>query len=353
METNALALNLLAQRARAADEGWRAHRRDVEPRRAARDARTTASSARRRRRSKSLVRALAQELGPRGIRVNTVSAGVVDTDALDVLPEPRRAARGFRASARRRAGAARPKTSRRRLPAVPAGSGDDQRAHAGRRRRLLHLRLMQADARSGLAGKRVHRHRRQPRHRPRDRRAPRRRRRATSRSSTAATPQAAQDVVARCDARGPQRRCRAGRRHRRGRVRGRRRAVRRPRRPHRRAGEQRWRRSATIRSRRSTTTTSASVLDTNVGGVFNVTRAVVPHMIMQRAGRSSTSARSPAKRAAAARPTTRRARARSTRSRARWPSSSRRGRSRVNCGRAGRDRDRDVAGACATWPATR
>ena len=28
-----------------------------------------------------------------------------------------------------------------------------------------------------------------------------------------------------------------------------------------------------------------SVLDTNVGGVFNMTRAVVPHMIMQRAGR--------------------------------------------------------------------
>jgi len=28
-----------------------------------------------------------------------------------------------------------------------------------------------------------------------------------------------------------------------------------------------------------------SVLDTNVGGVFNVTRAVVPHMIMQRAGK--------------------------------------------------------------------
>jgi enoyl-[acyl-carrier protein] reductase III len=34
----------------------------------------------------SLVRTLAQELGPRGIRVNTVSAGVVDTDALDAFP---------------------------------------------------------------------------------------------------------------------------------------------------------------------------------------------------------------------------------------------------------------------------
>jgi enoyl-[acyl-carrier protein] reductase III len=34
----------------------------------------------------SLVRALAQELGPKGIRVNTVSAGVVDTDALQQFP---------------------------------------------------------------------------------------------------------------------------------------------------------------------------------------------------------------------------------------------------------------------------
>jgi enoyl-[acyl-carrier protein] reductase III len=34
----------------------------------------------------SLVRTLAQELGPRGIRVNTVSAGVVDTDALSFFP---------------------------------------------------------------------------------------------------------------------------------------------------------------------------------------------------------------------------------------------------------------------------
>jgi enoyl-[acyl-carrier protein] reductase III len=34
----------------------------------------------------SLVRTLAQELGPRNIRVNTVSAGVVDTDALQHFP---------------------------------------------------------------------------------------------------------------------------------------------------------------------------------------------------------------------------------------------------------------------------
>jgi enoyl-[acyl-carrier protein] reductase III len=34
----------------------------------------------------SIARALAQELGPRGIRVNVVSAGVVDTDALAYFP---------------------------------------------------------------------------------------------------------------------------------------------------------------------------------------------------------------------------------------------------------------------------
>ncbi len=34
----------------------------------------------------SVARSLAQELGPRGIRVNTVSAGVVDTDALKHFP---------------------------------------------------------------------------------------------------------------------------------------------------------------------------------------------------------------------------------------------------------------------------
>jgi enoyl-[acyl-carrier protein] reductase III len=34
----------------------------------------------------AVVRSLAQELGPRGIRVNTVNAGVVDTDALTYFP---------------------------------------------------------------------------------------------------------------------------------------------------------------------------------------------------------------------------------------------------------------------------
>jgi enoyl-[acyl-carrier protein] reductase III len=38
----------------------------------------------------AMVRTLAQELGPRGIRVNTVSAGVVDTDALAYFPNRER-----------------------------------------------------------------------------------------------------------------------------------------------------------------------------------------------------------------------------------------------------------------------
>jgi enoyl-[acyl-carrier protein] reductase III len=85
METNALALNLLVQRGLPR---WRRRtgRHIVEPRRAARDARLRLH---RRIEGGSRVartRALAQELGPRGIRVNVVSAGVVDTDALAYFP---------------------------------------------------------------------------------------------------------------------------------------------------------------------------------------------------------------------------------------------------------------------------
>jgi len=43
----------------------------------------------------SLVRTLAQELGPRGIRVNAVSAGVVDTDALQYFPNRERLLASF------------------------------------------------------------------------------------------------------------------------------------------------------------------------------------------------------------------------------------------------------------------
>ena len=85
METNALALNLLTQRALPMMAGG---------------ARIIALSSLGAQRAmpgygfigaskaalEALARALAQELGPRGIRVNVVSAGVVDTDALRYFP---------------------------------------------------------------------------------------------------------------------------------------------------------------------------------------------------------------------------------------------------------------------------
>jgi enoyl-[acyl-carrier protein] reductase III len=85
METNALALNLLVQRGLPLMTGG---------------ARVVALSSLGAQRAmpgygfigaskaalESLARALAQELGPRGIRVNVVSAGVVDTDALAYFP---------------------------------------------------------------------------------------------------------------------------------------------------------------------------------------------------------------------------------------------------------------------------
>ncbi len=85
METNALALNLLVQRGLPLMAGG---------------ARVVALSSLGAQRAmpgygfigaskaalESLARSLAQELGPRGIRVNVVSAGVVDTDALTYFP---------------------------------------------------------------------------------------------------------------------------------------------------------------------------------------------------------------------------------------------------------------------------
>src|SRR5690349_17665776 len=94
METNALAVNLLAQRAVPMMEG---------------DGRIIAMSSLGAQRAmpdygfigaskaalEAMVRALAQELGPRGIRVNTVSAGVVDTDALTHFPNRDELLRNF------------------------------------------------------------------------------------------------------------------------------------------------------------------------------------------------------------------------------------------------------------------
>lgn len=85
METNALALNLLAQRALPlmGSGGRIVALSSLGAQRAMPGYGFVGAS---KAALESLARALAQELGPRGIRVNTVSAGVVDTDALAYFP---------------------------------------------------------------------------------------------------------------------------------------------------------------------------------------------------------------------------------------------------------------------------
>jgi enoyl-[acyl-carrier protein] reductase III len=85
METNALAVSLLAQRAAPMmkDGGRIIAMSSLGAQRAMPDYGFIGAS---KAALEALVRALAQELGPRGIRVNTVSAGVVDTDALTHFP---------------------------------------------------------------------------------------------------------------------------------------------------------------------------------------------------------------------------------------------------------------------------
>lgn len=85
METNALALNLLAQGAvPMMPEGGRIIAiSSLGAVRAMPDYGFIGAS---KAALESLVRTLAQELGPKGIRVNAVSAGVVDTDALQQFP---------------------------------------------------------------------------------------------------------------------------------------------------------------------------------------------------------------------------------------------------------------------------
>jgi enoyl-[acyl-carrier protein] reductase III len=85
METNALALNLLTQRAlpMMPSGGHIIALSSLGAQRAMPGYGFIGAS---KAALEALVRALAQELGPRGIRVNTVSAGVVDTDALAYFP---------------------------------------------------------------------------------------------------------------------------------------------------------------------------------------------------------------------------------------------------------------------------
>ena len=85
LETNALALNLLAQRAvpLMRDGASIIAISSLGASRAMPDYGFIGAS---KAALESLVRTLAQELGPRRIRVNAVSAGVVDTDALRYFP---------------------------------------------------------------------------------------------------------------------------------------------------------------------------------------------------------------------------------------------------------------------------
>ena len=68
----------------------------------------------------SLVRTLAQELGPKNIRVNTVSAGVVDTDALQHFPNREELLADFARRTPGGTGAHARRCRRRGLPAVSA-----------------------------------------------------------------------------------------------------------------------------------------------------------------------------------------------------------------------------------------
>jgi enoyl-[acyl-carrier protein] reductase III len=96
METNALALNLLAQRALPLmkDGGRIIAMSSLGSVRAMPNYAFIGAS---KAALESLVRSLAQELGPHGIRVNAVSAGVVETDALSYFPNREELLANFKA----------------------------------------------------------------------------------------------------------------------------------------------------------------------------------------------------------------------------------------------------------------
>ncbi|MGH9362563.1 MAG: enoyl-[acyl-carrier-protein] reductase FabL [Thermoanaerobaculia bacterium] len=95
LETNALALNLLAQRAAPLmpPGGRIVALSSLGAERALPDYAFIGAS---KAALEALVRSLAVELAPRGLRVNAVSAGVVDTEALEHFPRRERIAGEFR-----------------------------------------------------------------------------------------------------------------------------------------------------------------------------------------------------------------------------------------------------------------
>ena len=96
METNAFALNLLAQRA-APMMGTGGRIIAMSSLGSVRAMPNYAFIGASKAALESLVRSLAQELGPSGIRVNAVSAGVVETDALSYFPNREQLVESFKA----------------------------------------------------------------------------------------------------------------------------------------------------------------------------------------------------------------------------------------------------------------
>jgi enoyl-[acyl-carrier protein] reductase III len=96
METNAFALNLLAQRA-APLMGPGGRLIAMSSLGSVRAMPNYAFIGASKAALESLVRSLAQELGPSGIRVNAVSAGVVETDALSYFPNREQLVESFKA----------------------------------------------------------------------------------------------------------------------------------------------------------------------------------------------------------------------------------------------------------------
>jgi len=139
METNAFALNLLAQRALPLmkDGGRIIAMSSLGSVRAMPNYAFIGAS---KAALESLVRSLAQELGPRGVRVNAVSAA----SSRRMRSRTSRTAKScsHRSRPERRPGRySPPRMSQGRLSAVPAGGRHDQRPYAFRRRRIRHLGL--------------------------------------------------------------------------------------------------------------------------------------------------------------------------------------------------------------------